>query len=162
MSWVDQIRAAYRYNKWANDKILAAAAQVGDEDLTRERVSSRGSIAKDLAHIVQTQQGWFAGLIGEPPVEWEAPQTDVVATLRHHFDASNERYREYTERLRDEDLTAVLKREWRGEVYELIPWQVLFHVANHGTQHRAEVGIALLELDASPGDLDAVFFFEGE
>lgn len=159
MPWLEHIRTLYTYDRWANDKVLVAASQVADEDLASERVISGGSIAVGLAHIVQTQQNWFAGLAGEPPVpDWNPPETDIVATLRQHYDASNERYRAYIERLSEEDLTTLLRREWRGEVFELIPWQVLFHVANHGTQHRDDIGISLLALNASPGDLDAIFF----
>ena len=161
MSWLEQIRASYRYNRWANDKVLDAASKVSDEDLVRDRVSSRGSIANDLSHIVGTQQSWFSTLVGEErPARWNPPQTDVIATLRNHYDASHERLRVYTERLTDADLERVIKVSRGGEDYEFLPWRILFHLANHGTQHRAEVGIALLSLDASPGDLDAVFFFD--
>jgi uncharacterized damage-inducible protein DinB len=154
------IRAAYRYNQWANERILAAVEKLSDEELTRERVSSKGSLAADLSHVVGTQQTWLSLLVGEEtPAHWDAPMTDVIGTLRNHYDASHERLRYYCERISEESLTTPLTREWRGNEYKLIPWQVLYHLQNHGTQHRAEVGIALLELDASPGDLDAIYFF---
>ena len=161
MPWVDQVRSAYAYNQWANDRLLAAAAKLGDEDLVRERVGSKGSIAADLAHIVATQQGWFSLLAGEErPPRWAPPQEDVISTLRQHFDASHERLRTWTARVSEADLDRPITTEYGGKTYTYLPWQVLFHLANHGTQHRAEVGIALLSLDASPGDLDAVFFFD--
>jgi uncharacterized damage-inducible protein DinB len=160
MSWLEHIRAAYRYNKWANDRILDAASRVNDEDLVRKRLSSKGSIAADLKHIVSTQQNWFSVLVGEDrPADWNPARTDVIATLRNHYDASHERIRVYSARLTDDDLERVIRVSRGGKDYDFIPWQILFHLANHGTQHRAEVGIALLSLDASPGDLDAVYFF---
>jgi uncharacterized damage-inducible protein DinB len=161
MSWVEQIQQAYAYNQWANDKVLAAAAGLSDEELTRERTGSKGSIAADLAHIVGAQQGWFSLLAGgERPPRWQPPAEDVIPTLRQHFDASDERLRAWTGRLTEADLDRVIKTTYEGQEYTYLVWQVLFHLANHGTQHRAEVGIALLELGASPGDLDAIFYFE--
>ena len=161
MPWVDQVRSAYAYNQWANDRLLAAAAKLGDEDLVRERVGSKGSIAADLAHIVATQQGWFSLLAGEErPPRWAPPQEDVISTLRQHFDASHERLRTWTSRVSEADLDRRITTTYQGKEYAWQTWQVLFHLANHGTQHRAEVGIVLLELGASPGDLDAIDFFD--
>lgn len=160
MSWVEQFRTAYRYNQWANEKILAAAAQVSDEELTRPRVTSRGSISNDLGHIVMAQETWLSRLAGEDrPAPWSPPQVDVVATLRGRFDASHDRLSAYIQRLSEDELTRVIKVEWQGQTYTYDAWKILLHLANHGTQHRAEVGIALLELEASPGDLDLDDFY---
>ena len=37
-------------------------------------------------------------------------------------------------------------------------WQMLAHVVNHGTQHRAEAAAILTQVGRSPGDLDLFFF----
>jgi uncharacterized damage-inducible protein DinB len=161
MSWIDQVRSAYAYNQWANDKVLDAAAQLSDEELTRKRPGSYGSLAADLAHIVSTQQGWLSFLAGEErPPRWEPPREDVIPTLRQHFDASHERLRTWTSRVSEADLDRRVTTTHDGKEYAWQAWQVLFHLANHGTQHRAEAGIVLLELGASPGDLDAIDFFD--
>lgn len=152
----------YRYNEWANEKILATASRVSDEDLAKERTVSMGSIANELAHIVAAQESWSSRLSEEaPPATPEPLGEDIVATLRKRYDASHAWLREYAGRLTDEELSRVIDIEWQGNVYNYRAWKILMHLANHGTQHRAEVGIALLALDASPGDLDLDdFYFE--
>lgn len=46
-----------------------------------------------------------------------------------------------------------------GEVHNDPLWQLMIHVVNHGTQHRAEAAEALTMAGRSPGDLDLLDFF---
>lgn len=160
MSWIEQIRAAYAYNGWANGRLLEAAGKLTDEQLVSERGGSRGSLAENMAHLVNTQVGW-SDVIAEtdftpqPPL----PEQGIIAALRQRFAESHDRLSEITDGLTDESLAAVVHRERGGQIHGYPRWQMLMHLANHGTQHRAEIGLSLLALDASPGDLDAIYFF---
>jgi uncharacterized damage-inducible protein DinB len=42
-------------------------------------------------------------------------------------------------------------------IHEGVPvWQMLLHLANHGTQHRSEAALLLTGAGRSPGDLDLI------
>lgn len=57
-------------------------------------------------------------------------------SIRKHWDAAEQRIRDYLAKLRDDMLS---EKPLEGEDKDLILWQVLLHVANHGTDHRAQV-----------------------
>lgn len=165
MSWVEQVRTLYRYNEWANARVLEAASRVGDDELTRQRATSIGSIAGSLEHIVGAQEKWLGRLVGDDPSPnpWVWPAVDAIGSLRLRYHASHERLRAYMRNLTEDELARVIDIEWQGDTYTYRVWQILLHLANHGTQHRSEVGIALLACGASPGDLDIDdFYFSGD
>ncbi|HYU21327.1 MAG TPA: DinB family protein [Chloroflexota bacterium] len=45
-----------------------------------------------------------------------------------------------------------------GAEFRLPLWQMMLHVANHGTQHRSEVAALLTGFGQSPGDLDLLVY----
>ena len=67
--------------------------------------------------------------------------------------------RDYLATLRDDMLLARPFAE--GEDKDLILWQVLLHVANHGTDHRAQLLRLLNDLGVETDYQDYVFYAYG-
>lgn len=58
---------------------------------------------------------------------------------------------------------ATLTDGFVGHVHEGLPvWQMLLHVVNRGTQHRAEAAALLSAEGRSPGELDLNHFAEDQ
>ena len=45
-----------------------------------------------------------------------------------------------------------------GSPHERVLWQAMYHLVNHGTQHRSEAAALLTDFGHSPGDIDFVYF----
>ena len=76
--------------------------------------------------------------------------------------AEEEAMRDYQGSLRDADLDRVVTyHNTRGEQLSARLWHILYHVVNHGTQHRGEAAAMLTDLGHSPGDIDFSVWMRG-
>ena len=73
-----------------------------------------------------------------------------------------ERAREFIEGCSTEDFERVVHyQDSRGAAVAVPLWQLVIHVCNHSTHHRAECGMLLGKLGRSPGDMDFVYHMLG-
>lgn len=102
---------------------------------------------------------WFSQLRG---VDFPQPLPDDIVDrgmIRAHWDDVERRMRDYLATLRDDILLG--KPFADGEDKDLILWQVLLHVANHGTDHRAQLLRLLNDLGVNTQYQDYVFYAYG-
>jgi uncharacterized damage-inducible protein DinB len=128
-----------------------------DAQFEQEESYSRGSVRNQIVHIMSTDEAWFSGLrgAGDPPPFAPADPNDRQA-IRAHWDGVEKDMRDYLAKLSDEMLFE--KPFPEGEDEGLILWQVLLHVANHGTDHRAQLLRSLNDLGVKTGPQDFVFY----
>jgi uncharacterized damage-inducible protein DinB len=63
--------------------------------------------------------------------------------------------------LTEDETGRVLERTDReGKTHRWLLWELMAHVANHGTQHRSEAAMTLTAVGRSPGDLDLLDFVD--
>src|SRR5687767_14627794 len=71
---IDLIHNLYRYNSWANTRILNTAAQLHPDQLRAETNSSFGSVHDTLVHILEVQWVWLQRWQGHSPSATLDPQ----------------------------------------------------------------------------------------
>ena len=161
MSKLELVRGMYAYNEWANDHVLDAAALLSDDEFSRKQGASFESVEGNLAHIVGAQivwlQRWTGGANPKPVLEFQ--KLRGLAAIRQTFEKSHAELRSFVASLTEEGLERVLPyRDSAGNPYDRVMWQLMSHVVNHGTHHRAETAMAMGLLGKPMRELDYSFF----
>jgi uncharacterized damage-inducible protein DinB len=155
----DAFRHLYGYHFRENRALWAlCAGQLTHEQFTREASYSRGSVREQIIHLLDAEDVWFSELRGVEPMEPIPPADhDDRPAIRAHWDRVEANTRDYLQALSDEALSAtpiVEPDEDRG----LVVWQVLLHVVNHATDHRAQLLRSLHDLGVETTSQDYIFY----
>jgi uncharacterized damage-inducible protein DinB len=157
------IDAAYcqllaRYNRWMNERLYAAAAQMPDAERKRDRGAFFGSIHRTLNHLVWADRVWLSRFLQQP---YAAPGygTDL--------------YEDFRELAREREITDTEILSWAGQVtsdwlagtleytrkadgrtVRVAAWVLATHLFNHSTHHRGQVTTLLKQAGVDPGVTD--------
>jgi uncharacterized damage-inducible protein DinB len=100
---------------------------------------------------------WFSALRRvEIPGSFDPADFDDRKIIRARWDNVEQNMRGYLAKLQDDMLFE--KPFADGEDKDLILWQVLLHVANHGTDHRAQLLRLLNDLGVKTTSQDYIFY----
>ena len=161
----EQAITLVEYNAWANHKVLLKAARLPVEGLLEETaILSHHSVLGTLVHILDAQWYWREGAqTGMLPVK-TLSITDFVdfSALRQKWDEEDRLLLEYVQSLSVDALNGAITYRWtQARPRTRLLWQILQHIVNHGTHHRAELGQYLAALGLSPRDMDFLKFLVG-
>ena len=117
---------------------------------------SQGSVRNQLVHLMEVDEAWFSDLRGvQIPESPDFTAINDRAQIRAHWDTVEQFMRDYLADLQDDML---LEKPLQGEDENLFLWQVLLHVVNHGTDHRAQVRRVLHDLGVRTPPQDYIFY----
>lgn len=150
-------RHFYDYHFGENRKIWDRyVTQLSEEQFTQHVDYSRGSVRDQILHLISCDDTWFSGLRGvEIPEDLNPADLPDRESIRAHWDNVEQSMRDYLAQLRDDML---FDKPLDGEDKDLILWQVLLHVANHGTDHRAQLLRLLNDLGVKTTSQDYIFY----
>ncbi|HJQ83133.1 MAG TPA: DinB family protein [Candidatus Binatia bacterium] len=153
-----------RNNVWANHRLHAACAELGEEALHAPRPSFFGSIHRTLCHILIVDWYYLDALEGggKGPALYADPEPLArFAEVRAAQRDADRRLIAYAERLDDARLAApvVLVRD-AGERHEERVADVLVHLFQHQIHHRGQVHGLLSTTAVAPPQLDEYFLRE--
>ena len=154
----DAFRHFYNYhfaeNRTVWDRYIVPLSHAA---FTQNAAYSHGSLRSQIVHLLEVDEGWFSQLRGvdpQPPID--TADFDDRARIRARWDGVEQMMRAYLAVLRDDMLFT--KPFAEGEDKDLLLWQVLLHVCNHGTDHRAQILRLLSDLGARTGPQDYIFY----
>jgi uncharacterized damage-inducible protein DinB len=127
------------------------------EQFTQPVNYSHGAVRDQIVHLMSVDHTWFSGLRGvDIPEPLDPAAFPERESIRAQWDSIEQTMRDYLAGLRDEMLFE--KPLADGEDKDLSLWQVLIHVVNHGTDHRAQLLRLFNELGIKTTSQDYIFY----
>lgn len=163
----DDIQLLYEYDRWANNRVLQAAAALSEEQFTRDLRGSFRSVRDTLLHIVGGEWGWVT--------YWKAPNPSAAFAKdlweRHDalfrpeaFPDAAAVQRKWTEVEKEQaEFVNGVTNESLGKMIPIRTTQaslghLMQHMANHSTYHRGQVAVMMRQLGAKPVATDFHMF----
>lgn len=157
----NELFTLYAYNRWANQRILHAAAGLSDAQFCTPQLAELGSVRQILVHVYGAEWIWRKRCEEGVSPAALPPEEDFVDfdALHTRWQAEEEAMHAFVAGLTDARIEGEMSyRTTSGRDMAAPLWQVLLHVVNHGTQHRAEAAVLLTALGRSPGDIDLIVY----
>ncbi len=148
------LRGLFLHNDWARDRILDAAKSLADDQLDEPVEMGPGSLRATLEHLCRAERWWLDRWQGtaDPPAE---PEPGLpVAELHDRFRAIAGERNDFLDD-RDEAEQLVCTTE-TGRTMTFALSDMVLHVCNHGTHHRAQALNMLRRLGAQAPDIDFI------
>jgi uncharacterized damage-inducible protein DinB len=138
---VDQLRDAYAFLIWGDQRSVEVARLVSAEGFAAEQGISLGSVHKLLAHMMATQITWLARWRGTSPTRIEN-HTDypTLAAIDARWPTVHADLLAFVEAQTPATLAAPLSyRTTAGQPVTLPLGQAMLHVPDHGSYHRGQL-----------------------
>jgi len=155
-----QAQTMAAYNRWMNEKLYAACAELSDAERKLDRKAFFGSIHGTLNHLLLADRVWFGRFIGRPFKVDRLNQELYAdfAELRAERSLTDQDIEGWTHGLTDEQLAGKLKYTSivnpAPRVYDL--WVCVTHFFNHQTHHRGQVTALLSQCGKDYGVTDLI------
>jgi uncharacterized damage-inducible protein DinB len=138
----DEIKTIFGYNYWAFERVWDCIAQLSDEQYVQEVDYSTGSIRNIVVHLMSSTQRWIPRIEGEElPPRLSFEDFDTLTITRSKWEQLRTETLDYLNTLNEVQLGETVHWELpnRGLKMDSPRWEILLHVANHGTDHRAQI-----------------------
>ena len=150
------------YNRWANNRLYAAATQLPDETYRADRGAFFKSVHGTLNHLLVGDRIWMRRFTGEgeAPTRLDAILHEDFAELRAAREAEDARIIRYVEGLDDAALAGRFRYRTISKPADieqpLAP--ALIHFFNHQSHPRGQVHCLLTGLTGDAPSLDLIMF----
>jgi len=141
-----------RYNNWANQQVLEACQNLGEDQLATQIPGAYGTIRDTLAHIITSEAGYVRLLTGsrpQPPFQWEDQPS--LAELKAYAAQVGQAL---VDTVNHVPLTHRLSEEWQGRQLRYDALLVFIQIVNHGIEHRTNITTMLNQNQQNPPGVD--------
>ena len=157
----EYLQELYNYNYWANRRVLSAAERLSPEQLKQKQAPSWGSVLAILIHMRNAEWIWLNRWMGNSPVAFPSFEQfpTLIALQQDWADVERQMMTFLTAQSADSLESEIEYTNTQGKTYQLRLWQMVVHLANHGTHHRGELAAIFSTVGVSHQEEDWLHYF---
>lgn len=160
----DYITTLFDYHYGLYRRVWASVHTLTDAQFVQDVPYSNGSLRNHLVHVASVDQRWLARVTDSPPpdrlnpvdfptikaaqAKWDAVEAAVLAQVHGLEQAALDRVIAF-------DIT---RQDGTRIATQHPAWQILAHVVNHGTDHRAQLLAVLHQMGAPTFEQDLMIY----
>lgn len=143
----------FKYNLWANLRLLDECAQLSDAQLDATMIGTFGSVRETLMHLFDSEEGYAQTLTGKipPPLLEELTHFPGFDELRQRAKRSGEALLTFVEQTDQEELNRILHLE--AGTYDSPVIIVVLQAIQHAIDHRSQIATLLSQQGIELPDL---------
>ncbi len=147
------------YMFYMDRKVWDLILKLSDEQFNAPNDYSLGSVHEQVVHIMSVQKVWYARIHGTQNTMQTAADYPTLESIRAHWDNVEQLWRTYVDHLTDDMLMSVVVAQTsRGEVFHERVWEIMMHVVNHSTDHRAQLLAAMHRVGGETMPQDWIYY----
>lgn len=148
MNTVDHLRELFRYNDWANRRMIVAV---------KESRSER--CRQILAHLLTTEDEYYARLFGKDSTDFDFWPKLSIGQCGELARATAEKFEKVLRRFDEEGLDVMTRyRTSEGQPKENDFREMLTHVIIHSSVHRGNIMLKLRDEGFEPPKIDYIIY----
>ena len=142
-------RTLLRYTRWAHGRILET---MQGADAVPDRATTL------FSHLLRAQDVWYGRVAGTDHATLDLWTTESLPDCAERLETSTRRWAALLDERAGALDAPVAYTNSSGTAFETPLRDILTHVVNHGTHHRAQIALLLREADIAPPATDYIFY----
>lgn len=146
----DDFGSLFQYTGWANDRVLGALRAA---DAVPEQA------VELFSHLLRAQDMWYGRAQGTDHATLDLWVDEDLSACADRVEASAQRWQTALDNRGPNELDrSIAYTNSTGTLFETPLRDILNHVVNHGTHHRAQIALVLREASIAPPTTGYIFY----
>lgn len=148
------------YNYWAHQRVWDCVLTLSEEQFTQTSDYSLGAVKSQMVHIMWAEEIWLNRIVGSnAPLTYQVQDFPNAASIQTHWAEVERRMREFVAKTNEDTLRQTMRyQNATGPQFQQSVFEILLHVVNHGTDHRAQILALLHQLGAQTVAQDMIAY----
>ena len=137
---VNILKTMIAYNYAEHRELWEIIAALDEETFLRDCGYSLGAVQREIVHIIRADRLWLSRAMEQPDVALLPYETVDRGKIRQAWDQLEQDVKSFLDSLSEQGLQRVVTYvDKDGKTQQRHVLELLLHVCNHGTVHRAEI-----------------------